>query len=62
MVPILPLFNDTRHPNRPIHEYSTFLDLRKRDHWVLPTQRYRDLEDLLASLQEKVITPAEQKA
>lgn len=43
-------------------EYSMFQDLRRRYDWVLPTYHYTDLNDLLASLQEKVITPAEEKA
>jgi len=44
------------------HEYTMFEDLRKRYHWVLPTFRYQDTADLLSSLQERIIKPAEQKA
>jgi len=44
------------------HEYAMFEDLRTRYHWVLPTFRYQDTSDLLASLQEHIIGPAEQKA
>jgi hypothetical protein len=43
-------------------EYSMFRDLRQRYHWVLPTHSYTDLTHLLATLQEHVIAPAEQKA
>src|SRR6266568_4853206 len=43
-------------------EYAMFEDLRRRHHWVLPTFRYQDTAELLASLQEQIITPAEQKA
>ena len=43
-------------------EYAMFEDLRHRHHWVLPTFRYQDTAELLASLQEQIIAPAEQKA
>jgi len=43
-------------------EYSMFRDLRQRYHWVLPTYSYADQTHLLATLQEHVIAPAEQKA
>jgi hypothetical protein len=43
-------------------EFAMFEDLRRRYHWVLPTFRYQDTAELLASLIEKVISPAEQKA
>jgi uncharacterized protein YjbI with pentapeptide repeats len=43
-------------------EYSMFRDLRQRYHWVLPTYSYADQAHLLATLQEHVIAPAEQKA
>jgi len=43
-------------------EYSMFRDLRQRYHWVLPTYSYADQSHLLATLQEYVIAPAEQKA
>ena len=62
MVPVQPLLKESEDPNRPNREYSMFIDLRKKYHWVLPTHRYRDLEELLVSLQAKVIAPAEQKA
>jgi len=42
-------------------EYAMFQDLRKRHPWVLPTFRYQDTADLLASLKEHIIEPAEQK-
>jgi len=41
--------------------FAMFKDLRMRYHWVLPPYQYQDQERLLASLQEKVIAPAEQK-
>jgi uncharacterized protein YjbI with pentapeptide repeats len=62
MVPVQPLLKESEDLNRPNREYSMFIDLRKKYHWVLPTHRYRGLEDLLASLEAKVIEPAEQKA
>ncbi len=43
-------------------EYAMFEDLRRRYHWVLPTFRYQDTAELLASLQTQIIAPAEQKA
>jgi hypothetical protein len=43
-------------------EYAMFEDLRRRHHWVLPTFRYQNTTDLLVSLQEQIIEPAEQKA
>lgn len=43
-------------------EYAMFEDLRRRHHWVLPTIRYQDTAELLASLQSQIIAPAEQKA
>jgi hypothetical protein len=43
-------------------EFSMFVDLRKKYHWVLATHPYTDIKDLLASLGDKVIAPAEQKA
>src|SRR5713101_1650233 len=53
-------------PVRPVlleekREYSMFVDLRKHD-WVLPVHHYTDLADLLATLKERVIDPAEHKA
>ncbi len=42
-------------------EFSMFHTLRKYP-WVLPTYEYTDIADLLASLGDKVIAPAEQKA
>jgi hypothetical protein len=59
MVPIQPLFKPTEEAK---HEFAMFQDLRKKFHWVLPTHQYNELADLLASLQTKVIEPAEQKA
>jgi len=43
-------------------EFSMFVDLRKKYHWVLATHQYADIADLLASLGNKVIAPAEAKA
>lgn len=62
LVPVQPLLQESEDPNHPSREYSMFTDLKKKYHWVLSTHRYRDLKDLLASLQQKVIEPAEQKA
>ena len=38
-----------------------FENLRRRYYWVLPTFRYQDTADLLESLQEHIIEPAEYK-
>jgi len=43
-------------------EYAMFQDLRRRHPWVLPTFRYQDSADLLASLKQYIIEPAERKA
>jgi uncharacterized protein YjbI with pentapeptide repeats len=43
-------------------EFGMFVDLRKKYHWVLATHQYTDIADLLASLGDKVIAPAEVKA
>ena len=53
-VPIQPLLDGTQ-------PYSMFKDYRKYP-WVLDLHRYNGLEDLLASLDEKVIAPAEAEA
>lgn len=42
-------------------EHSMFVDFRKYT-WVLPIHHYNDINDLLKSLDEKVIAPAEAKA
>jgi hypothetical protein len=39
-----------------------FRDLRRKYHWVLAVYEYKSLDDLLASLDERVIAPAEAKA
>ncbi len=56
---IIPIFQPSKEEQ---HEFSMLKDLRKRHHWILPTHQYSSLESLLLSLQEKVITPAEEKA
>lgn len=43
-------------------EYAMFRDLQRRHHWVLPTQRYKSREQLIADLDLRVIRPAEKKA
>ena len=43
-------------------EYGMFQGLKRKYHWVLAVHEYKDLDDLLASLGEKVIAPAEAKA
>lgn len=58
IVPIQPLL--ALDANRG--EYAMFQDLRRRYHWVLPTYRYPDQATLLASLEDKIISPAEEKA
>ena len=54
-VPVQPVLLEKKR------EYAMFVDFHGYD-WVLPTYHYRDLEHLLASLQTKVIEPAECKA
>ncbi len=54
-VPVQPILEASKK------EYSMFRDLKKYA-WVLPLYQYNNLTDLLASLEEKVITPAERKA
>jgi len=54
-VPVQPLILNSQH------EYGMFEHFI-RFPWVLPVYRYTDEVNLLHSLQEKVITPAEQKA
>jgi uncharacterized protein YjbI with pentapeptide repeats len=54
-------------PVRPVllegeKEYAMFSDLFTRYHWVLPIHFYKDQADLLATLKEQIIEPAEQKA
>src|SRR5258708_5553588 len=66
IVPVQPLLTlqplnvDGKEVER--REYAMFQDLRRRYDWVLPTYRYQDTPSLLASLNEHVIVPAEQKA
>jgi hypothetical protein len=55
-VPVQPLLESSQR------EYGMFLDFPKKYHWVLPTYWYEDLADLLKSLGNKVIAPAEAKA
>lgn len=55
-VPVQPVLEYSKR------EYSLFPDLTRTYHWVLPIHHYKDTTDLLASLSDKVITPAEQKA
>lgn len=64
MVPVLPLLKASIDPTtgQTSREFAMFGDLRRKYHWVLPTHTYNDLEDLLASLEAKVIGAAEQKA
>jgi hypothetical protein len=54
-VPVQPLLEGSTRP------YAMFKDYWKYQ-WVLEVYRYNGLEDLLASLKEQVIEPAERKA
>ena len=60
LLTLQPLIIDGKAVER--REYAMFQDLRRRHPWVLPTFRYQDAADLLASLKEHIIEPAEQKA
>jgi hypothetical protein len=53
-VPVQPLIEGSSRP------YAMFTDYWKYD-WVLPVYRYEGIEPLLATLVDKVITPAEGK-
>src|SRR6266566_4368625 len=54
-VPVQPLLNILEEP------YGMFEDFKDYP-WVLPPYRYIDLPTLLATLEEQIIDPAEQKA
>jgi len=43
-------------------EYAMFKDLRQKYHWVLAVYRYKSSDELIESLEPKVIVPAEKKA
>jgi hypothetical protein len=65
LVPIQPLLSSqpvlidgNEVERRP---YSMFKDLQRRYHWVLPTYKYQDTNQLLSSIEEHIITPAEEK-
>ncbi len=54
-------------PVRPVllegkKEYAMLIDLLSTYHWMLPIHFYKDQADLLTTLKEEVIDPAEQKA
>jgi hypothetical protein len=55
-VPLIPLLLEGEE------EPVTLLHLRRTSRCVLPTYRYTNRDDLLASLVKKVITPAQAKA
>ena len=54
-VPVQPLLKLGSDP------WDMYDDIRRYP-WVLPTCRYKDLDDLLASVEDNVIAPAEAKA
>jgi hypothetical protein len=60
LLTLQPLIVDGKAVER--REYAMFEDLRRRYHWVLPMFRYQDTADLLVSLEEQIVGPAEQKA
>jgi uncharacterized protein YjbI with pentapeptide repeats len=55
-VPLVPLLLEGEE------EPVTLYDLRRNHRSILPTCRYKDRDDLLASLEEQVIIPAQAKA
>lgn len=55
-VPVQPILLEGKR------EYAMFVDFLKTYHWMLPIHFYKDQADLLATLKEQVIEPAEQKA
>jgi hypothetical protein len=52
-VPVVPLINQTGK------EYATFSSLQRRDNVVKPTVRYRDIDDLIAKIDDQVVPLAE---
>ena len=54
-VPLVPLLLEDEE------EPVTLDDLRRNHRSMLPTCRYKDRDDLLASLEEKIISPAQAK-
>lgn len=56
VVPIQPVLLEGQH------EYAMFKDLKRRYHWVLEPYSYASEEQLIATLDESVIRPAEAKA
>jgi uncharacterized protein YjbI with pentapeptide repeats len=55
LVPVQPILQEGYKP------WAMFGDLRRKYHWVLEIQRYTGVGDLLGSLNEKVLLPAEAK-
>jgi hypothetical protein len=43
-------------------EYAMLIDLLSTYHWMLPIHFYKDQADLITTLKEEVIEPAEHKA
>jgi Pentapeptide repeats (8 copies) len=62
IVPTLPIAVQPILAASQKREFSMFSSLSTRYRWVLPIYRYADLQSLLATLNEKVLAPAEQKA
>jgi uncharacterized protein YjbI with pentapeptide repeats len=54
-IPVQPLISESKQGDTVVD------DLSRRFPWVLPTYTYKDLPDLLSSLQELVIKPSERK-
>lgn len=55
LTPVKPLLKNSERA------FSMYADLPAMYHWVLPIQRYEDRDDLIASFDDRVIAPAEQK-
>ncbi len=55
-----PLITEGKEVKR--EAFAMFRDLRRRYNWVLPIYYYQDTAEVLASLKEKIIDPAEKKA
>jgi Pentapeptide repeats (8 copies) len=62
IVPTLPIAVQPILAASQKKEFSMFPSLSTRYHWVLPIYRYTNLNSLHATLNEKVLVPAEQKA
>jgi Pentapeptide repeats (8 copies) len=55
-IPVVPIMRSSRSQ----HDYAMFADFTRHP-WVLPLSSYKDQEDLVSSLDERILGPAEEK-